>query len=770
MQRVDYLLVAVLMSFLLAPVGCAMRPTDVEFGDADLAQFQAYARQIEYPTVEACCVDDLAQTPPPITLSEENPPPFRDITLQEAIITALSTAEVMRDLQGMVLSSPRNPESLSVYTVQDPAIQEMEPNAGVEAALSRFDAQFAVRMFFEKNDRALNNQFYGGGTRLLQQDLHDYSAEIWKRTATGGTFALRHNIEYDFNNAPGNDVPNRPWDTNVEAEFRQPLMRDAGVEINRIAGPGAVPGRENGVVLARLNTDIVLADFEVGVRDFVNNVESIYWELYYAYRELDAKIAARDRALETWRRIHTLYVNDRRGGEAEKEAQAREQYFRTQEEVENALSGSLIEQSRHDTFHGTGGVQATERRLRKLMGITMSDGYLLRPADEPTMAQVVFDWNEITVEALNRRVELRRTQWMIKRREMELIAARNYLKPTLDAVGRYRFRGLGSDLLDTRYNAADPLESAYGTMLHGDFQEWQLGVEFAAPLGFRQGHAAVRHRELQYAREKAILTEQRREILHTLSNAYAEVDRTYAVSQTNYNRRLAAKQQLAALEAVYEDADQNEKTRLLDMLLDAQRRLADAEIRYYRARVEYAFAIKEVHRQKGSLLDYNEIYLAEGPWPGKAYHDACRRESRRGPPKCLSDYRMARAPIVSQGPYMQDAPYPAAPSETISTEPEPTLPEPEPPAVHWEPVDSSEDPIGVSASASGPPRQGGWPSGDAQRGPVMVARLGAIQPASFASGVAAPGRDRPRRLPFPEEPKAGRQGYDHSSKFGPAEQ
>jgi hypothetical protein len=254
--------------------------------------------------------------------------------------------------------------------------------------------------------------------------------------------------------------------------------------------------------------------------------------------------------------------------------------------------------------------------------------------------------------------------------------------------------------------------------------------------------------------------------MHALSDAYAEVDRTYAVSRTTYNRRLAAKQQLAALEAVYEDADQSEKTRLLDMLLDAQRRLTDAEIRYYRARVEYAFAIKEVHRQKGSLLDYNEIYLAEGPWPGKAYHDACRRDSRRSPPKCLADYRMARAPIVSQGPYMQDAPCPATPSEMPQ-------PEPELPAVRWEPTDSPNAAAGTSASTTVPSRDNCSPGNEVTTSAHAVpsaATRGTVRAASFAMGVGSHLPDGPRRLPHTQESKTGLRQVDRGSTFAPTGQ
>lgn len=646
-RALRYQLSLLLVACSLA-AGCALRNrSEVEFGPADLGHYQQFATAIEYPDVESPACDDLAQTPPPLMLSESEPPPFRDLTLQEAIATALSTSEVLRELQGLVLTSRVN-----VRTVQDPGLSETDPTTGVEAALSAFDATFESQAYFEKNDRALNNVFFGGGTRILEQDLHAYSAGITKRTAVGTNFALRHNVFYDFNNQPGNDDPNRPWDVNLEAEVRQPLLQGAGAEFNRIAGPNGTPAQFRGVLLGRLNTDVSLAEFEIGVSQFVRDVEYAYWQLSYAYRDLDAKRASRDRALEIWRRIHALYVNGRRGGEAEKEAQAREQYFRLRQEVENSLAGHI---GRIEGSGPTGpGVQRSERNLRRLMGIPINDGTLLRPVDELTNARVVFDWNEVLVEALSRRAELRQQQWRIKSAELRLAATKNFLLPRLDAVGRYRWRGLGHDLLEPNNDSPDRFDNAYGNMTSGDFQEWQLGVECTTPLGFRQGHVAVRNAELQLARERAILEEQKRELVHDLSAEFADLERAYLVSQTNYNRRLAAREQLQALEAVYEDADENEKTRLLDLLLDAQRRMADAESQYYLSLMEYTLSIEDMHYQKGSLLEYNEVFLSEGPWPGKAYFDACRRDQRRSAPRGLSDYRLSRTPIVSQGPYVQN--------------------------------------------------------------------------------------------------------------------
>ena len=146
---------------------------------------------------------------------------------------------------------------------------------------------------------------------------------------------------------------------------------------NRIAGPDAfnnINGRPNfrGVLIARVLADQSLADFEIGVRNMVSDTEQSYWECYFAYRNLEARKAGRDSALEAWRKVHALYVEQSRGGEADKEAQAREQYFFFRSEVEQALTD----------------VYRCENRLRYMMGISASDGRLIRPSDEIGRAHV----------------------------------------------------------------------------------------------------------------------------------------------------------------------------------------------------------------------------------------------------------------------------------------------------------------------------------------------------------------------------------------------
>ncbi len=745
----------------LLQTGCAARRDGFLFNPTDDPHYKQVATEIDFPNAAAPGTN-VHETAPPRTLDQTAQPTYWDIKLEEAVQLALENSRVLRDLGGLLLRSPQN-----VRAIYDPATVETDPRFGVEAALSEFDTIFSYRANAEKNDRALNNQLLGGGTNLFTQDLTILQAQLQKRAATGTIFSFRNNTEYDANSAPAN-LFGSAWNTNIEAEFRHPLLQNGGVEFNRIAGPNAIIGQPNGVLIARVNTDVSLTDFERGLRDLVSNVENAYWDLYFSYRDLDAKIAARDAALSSWQKVHTFYTSGRRGGEAEKEAEAREQYFRFQEEVQNSLAGRLIDGTQTNngssggTFRATGGVQVSERRLRLLLGLPISDGRFLRPADEPPRAKIHFDWNEVLTESLVRRVELRRQKWLVKRRELELVAARNYLLPTLDATGRYRWRGFGKDLLDPNRSSGfvpgpggidlAEFDNAWGNLTTGDFQEWQLGLELNVPLGFRRGHSAVRFAELQLARERAVLQESERDVALGVSNAFADVDRAWDVVQTAYNRRLAARQQYQATDAAYR-ADKAS----LDLLLEAQRRQADAESRYYGSLVEYAMAIKNLHFEKGSLLDYNEIQLAEGPWPGKAYRDAAEREFRNRPPWPLNYLMKEPAPVSGGLMPQQSAPL-VAPAEVV---PPGAVPPPGqnqesiPPGTMGQPGQPWMLPSADRDAANRQRRAGGssvvdlpdfTPQVSAQPGPTgrMVFPHGdttspaANQPASLAAGPARP--------------------------------
>jgi outer membrane protein TolC len=588
-------------------VGCASYDTYKKTAGNNTSEIDALTADAENPVPE---IHPAAYSAAPITsksLRDGQEIQYRDVTVGEVLRIALENSEVLRELGGTILRTPE-----TIRTRYTTGLQQTDPRFGTHAALSAFDAQFKGSAMVNENDRIYNNSFFAGGINGYIQDLYEYKSELSKRAATGALMIFRNVSDMDANNAPGN-LFGHAWNFYTEAEARQPLLQGGGLQYNRIAGPAGAPGLYNGILIARVNVDVTQTDFEIAVRDYVSNVVNTYWDLYYAYRDLDARRRAMHAALESWRKIKAQVEAE--GLSASKEAQAREQYYRFKQEVDDSLSGRLLQgtQTRNGSTGGTlranSGVQVNERRLRYMIGLPITDGTLLRPSQDPDEAEVIYDWEILMQESLARRPELRRQQLKVKRREMELLAAQNFIIPQLDVVGRYRFRGFGNELIEhSGIQSGGKPSSAIGNLATFEHQEWMAGVEFSMPIGFRQGHAAVANAEIALCHERAIHREQEREIIHDLSNALSDAVRAFESCQSSLNRYIASREVLLSLEA-------EEKNGLpidIDRILDAQRRVVEAEIRYYQSRTEYAIAQKNVQLERGALAGENDLWLIDG--------------------------------------------------------------------------------------------------------------------------------------------------------------
>ena len=60
----------------------------------------------------------------------------------------------------------------------------------------------------------------------------------------------------------------------------------------------------------------------------------------------------------------------------------------------------------------------------------------------------------------------------------------------------------------------------------------------------------------------------------------------------------------------------------INFLLQAQRQVVTSEASFYRSLSDYNLAIRDFHREKGTLLAYNDVGMSEGPWAAGAYRDA----------------------------------------------------------------------------------------------------------------------------------------------------
>lgn len=637
-------------TLIAAMTGCHPTQPFYAHGNGDLSHYLDKAVRVEHPDLVAPPLEEVSQAREPLTISNPEFESAWDLTLQECVAITLNNSKILRGGQAVRLQNgtifagagegvfTQSPQQFQ--TIYNPAVVESNPGfandlpqpdggqanlrTGVEAALAAFDAQLQVvgngpnGAIFSKTDRPqnVNNQF-NGFPQVLRTDQGGINASITKKSAEGTTFFVRNTYETDTGNQRGQfQAFQSIWTTTLETGFTHPLLRGSGAQINRMP-----------VMIARVGSDIELMTLNNALQDTLCNVEVRYWDLHFNYRTLETAKVGRDAALLTWR---IVYAKWKQGVEpVQAEAQAREQYFAFRAQVETAL---------RELYN-------SENQLRLLMGLSATDGRLIRPIDEPTLARVEFMWNEALHEATLRRPELISERWRVKQRELELVWSRNQLLPQLDVGFVYRFVGVGDDLINTEQQAPFPAagSSAVGELTGGKYQESALTMQYAMPIGFRKELAAVRHAQLRLAREKAVLEDMELDVSHGLAMSFRNLDANYHLAQTNANRWAAAAKEVESLEDLYQSGKA-----ALDLVLEAHRRRAVAQNAFWNSVSEYNKSIADVHCRKGSILDYNGVAFEEGPWPHKAYWDAVGLARERGASHKL-DYGWTRPKVISRG-------------------------------------------------------------------------------------------------------------------------
>ncbi|MDA0834507.1 MAG: TolC family protein [Planctomycetota bacterium] len=593
-------------------------------GKKDLNYYRDVATQIEFPDVSQPLADNVQQTLPPHSIKDLANEDIWDMTLAEAIQIALSNSEVIR-VAG-TLGSPTNQLLANgdrVATIYDPSIQEtgvLFGTRGVEAALAAFDTQFTTNMLWGRNEQVQNNRFFSGNLTpgsTLNSETGAFLTALQKQLADGGQLTLSHNWDYLGNNVPAANIlfPST-YTGSVALNYRRPLWAAAGVEFTQVAGPPnqntafqSITGVSQGVAIARINQDITLAEFEANVQSLLLDVERLYWQLHLSYRVYDSVVVAKNSTLRSWREAKAIL--DAGGGRNFKpadEAQARDQYFQARSQAESALSQ----------------IYTNELNFRRLLALPINDGRVIRPHDEPITASYSPEWTASVTEGLVRRVELRRQKWNIKSLQLQLDAANSLTHPRLDFVSGYRVNGFGDQLFGDQDNdsagTAQGFRSAYETITQGNQTGWQLGFEFSMPIGFRQALTQVRNYELRLAKARAVLAAQEGDVTAEIGLSFQQLARFYATAQSNFNRWRAARKRVE-----FFNEEVRTGTTTLDALLRAQSSLAQAEIEYYQSLIDYNIAIAELNYRKGTILDYNNVFLNEGDWDDEAYSDAVKR-------------------------------------------------------------------------------------------------------------------------------------------------
>ncbi|HEV3168395.1 MAG TPA: TolC family protein [Isosphaeraceae bacterium] len=767
--RNRFSLTATLMVLTAIAVGCRKTPYIDQSKQVPEAALETVAdedKEVREANFTSNLPVPMPRIAPPRTTENPEAAEVWYLTLPDAITIALDHAEVVRVIalgaQGIPIGgfepSPLNigagagvASALGAQTltsVYDPAIQESQ----ISQALSVFDANFQTSLLWGRNVQPFNNAISAGTFTtarfpvIFNQDTAQYTAQMQKRAATGTLMTVAHNINWLYSNSPINVQPSA-YTTNTQMSITQPLLggtaqNPSGLEANRAP-----------IVIARVNADAAVWRFKASVMQLVRSVEQQYWALSQQQVQLwsrETAVSLGDEILK--RELAELEVG--RGTTADvAEARQRLENFKLQ------------------LVTATSDVITTERQLRNILGLPPADNRRIVPVTAPSEARVEPDWDSSLAQMISFQPDIVQAQLLVRLAELQLLVARNQLLPVLNLNALYQFNGLGHSLdkaesvmTGADLRAIDPLLSnqqhAAGLNalpgMYKDFQTWQVGFTFQMPLGFRNALATTRAAQYTLLRQRAFVQQIVHQTVHSLARFFLEVDANYKQYKTASRLRAAAEERLAAQQADYEVGRIT-----IDRYLEAVSEWANAVAQEAQFKTSYNTSIVALEEAKGTLLAYDNIAVAEGPQPHRAYVQARDQQNAHRRFPLPGDGPYHPQPVV--GPAMPDPippatvpdqpppgplppfPAPIGPLGPLPTPTAPEVPVGEPNFLSQRDQTRAPEPNVVQASRIGP-------AGDA---PVPGAASGELPPLPGSPAQeTAPAPEIPIDLPpLPAEPK-----------------
>ena len=304
--------VALMLAGITAITGCTPSKPVYLFDDKDMSHYKGMATQIEVSDEDNARLADAEDAKEPFTLSNPNVTEYWDLTLEEAMRTALANAKVLRNLGGL-LFTPGLPASNQTIaptgqllqsntiglgnqgslgqgqtqqTIYNPAIQESS-TSGTRSGLEPVRRAAQLAIVLAEHQQSAAPFFTGLNAQVLHQDYAQQQTEIGKVSAYGSRVLpaatqLQHpeqptvepvpelQPERHRSRNPASVVARgRRWiSTASPVPTATPAFSPARGPTARSRTPTAFPALTTAWCLARINVDITLADFEAGVRNF----------------------------------------------------------------------------------------------------------------------------------------------------------------------------------------------------------------------------------------------------------------------------------------------------------------------------------------------------------------------------------------------------------------------------------------------------------------------------------------------------------------------
>ncbi len=401
-------------------------------------------------------------------------------------------------------------------------------------------------------------------------------------------FGLRYDVSYRIGRTTTNSSfqsLNPNWDNTMAISVMQPLLNGRGEESTAAQ-----------LRLAQANTRVSRAAFRARVEEVLLQVESAYWELVFAERDLDVKQSSMELAEEQLERTR-----------AQVDVGVMAPVEVTQAEVQVASRETDLIVARNRL------ADARDLMRSLLRADTLTHGWetALRPTDEPVVDVTQLDEAELVRVALGRRAEIAGADATVAARNVTVKATRNGLLPRLDLLAQLSTNGVGGNLIirdGFPGEIVDIIPGGYGGALDQlaslDFVSWRLGVNVTVPIGNSAAEGNYAQATLDHDRSLTELQRLQQQITLEVRRSARGVEAAAEAVESTRKTRELAEQQLR-MEVDRFDVGMSTNFEVLRFQDD----LAVSRSQELRARIEYRLATAELGRATGSLMDKYSIQL-----------------------------------------------------------------------------------------------------------------------------------------------------------------
>ena len=382
-----------------------------------------------------------------------------------------------------------------------PSIQMTE----VVQAEAAFDAVLFATAQYDDTDRGNNTSEFttrdiitSTGTETIRipsdpyRRAHDYnySLGLRQRLPTGATLQAAQLLRR-FRNITDEDALyyRTFYEYDLQLEFRQPLLRDFGLYVNRAS-----------ISAARNNYGISRQQFYLDVISTVLSVEQNYWQLWLARQQ--AKVFE---GLLSEAKVTLSKLEIRRRQDANTEV-----VMQTTALMDRATAGIVSSLSRI-------------RQQQDLLLDSMNDPCLplgapweIVPLDYPTVRRYAVDVDKARDYALQRRPEKIAQVLRLANAGLAIGVAKNQVLPRLDLVLQQDNTGPG------RTNSG-----AWDEQWDHDLVSHSVGLNFEVPIGNRAATASLMRARQQQRQEEARLAGLQEQILAEVNIAVHRVRDTF---------------------------------------------------------------------------------------------------------------------------------------------------------------------------------------------------------------------------------------------------